>query len=136
MGHNLMQLENGKMSTHCQIGLYTDKSDRIYYPVAIIYKHSDGIPRQILPLIQPFLERILQHRKNMSYVSAWLLHHLISVHMINGYPNYIEHGICDQILTDSIDYYYRINPGNIEVYEVTSGNCEEWPLLETISLAG
>jgi hypothetical protein len=123
------------MSTRCQIGIYDEKETPLNKPNVLLYKHSDGYPEGVIPIIQPFLEDFSKKRgmDDVEYCSAWLLHALIQSH---GRTDYLGHGICgDRTFHGDIEYYYRIQPSEILVYKVR-GSDDNWPLIDTIKING
>jgi hypothetical protein len=121
------------MSTRCQIGIYRAREKGFGEWEALIYKHCDGYPEGVLPIIKPFLERFSKERglTNTEYVAAWLLHELIATHTNDGIKHakewgspgmpedgkdWLGHGICKIMHTD-IEYFYKIYPCAIEVFK-------------------
>ncbi len=120
------------MSTSCQIGFYFDAEQDIKEPTAMIYKHGDGYPEDIKPLILPFLVRTAaDHDKfDAEYTAAWLLQHMMEVTIENNKElskerdympkdgkTFLNFGICREIHGD-ICYFYRIQPGTLTIYEL------------------
>lgn len=123
------------MSTRSQIGLYANKDQNILKPEVLLYKHSDGYPEGVIPIIKPFLERFAATRgiTDWEYCGAWLMHALVEEHIavmkdiqisqnctwlpVDGH-DFLGFGICSEIHCD-IEYYYRIYPNVIEVYETS-----------------
>jgi len=150
------------MSTRCQIGFYKTKYEPITEWSALIYRHSDGYPDGVLPDIQPFLEKWAKGRglADVEYISARLLQYLCNeydcdmrVHEEKNkkeweaqgkeYPEHcrfsgkLGHGICKDFHGD-IEYFYRIHPDVIEVYEVgdiwDKFDSNEFKIIQTIEL--
>ena len=141
------------MSTRCQIGFYQDKDKPIKEWDALIYRHSDGYPDGVLPDIEPFLKKWAKGRglADTEYASARLLQYLCNEYdgdMIRYERNMPEdkrftgnlgHGICKDFHGD-IEYFYRVHPDEIEVYEVgdiwDKFDSTEFKIIKTIQLKG
>jgi hypothetical protein len=145
------------MSTRCQIGFYYDDND-LMKPDALIYKHSDGYPDGVLPILVPFL-KLFQERRGLDdveYVAAWTMHHLIAEAIGRNkefyekyhkdgfnnpfaYPDGITclgYGISNDFHGD-LDYYYAVRRNKLEVYKVNY--CEDdikFSLIEGVHLVG
>lgn len=119
------------MSTRCNIGIYEAGDSPINKPYALLYKHSDGYPDGIIPVLQPFCERFRDGRglEDTEYLAAWLLFEFMAEHRewekdfakkhgksaIDG-MSFCGFGICgDRQLHGDIDYYYRVDPDKITV---------------------
>lgn len=138
------------MSTRTNIGFYENKEDELKDWKVMLYKHSDGYPKSVIPLIQEYFSKdAVQGRLNdVEYNSAWFLYYMISEHVemmkeLAKKYSHIEkdgfdllgHGICDQNgLHGDIEYYYKLTPKNFSVYETGfDGGFEEFKLLGTFS---
>jgi len=144
------------MSTRAQIGIYESREQNISKPSVLIYKHSGGYPEGLLPIITPFLARFDKERgiSDTEYCGAWLVHELITKHIQglkewrveiktvfpsnqpddDGY-DFLGHGICQGFHGD-IEYFYRVSPGVIEVYETPDGEDPKgYKKIKTIKLA-
>jgi len=66
------------MSTRAQIKL-KDSEDNIH-----IYKHSDGYPQGVMPVLAPFVERFM---KNRGYDASHLLCQIVRVFAVRGHIN-------------------------------------------------
>ena len=125
----------------------------------------------VLYHIKPFLKAFKKSRglNDCEYAAAWLLHHLIDDHIkamttlfkhmvevckkrgdkdgVKHYSgesgvDYLGHGVCgDRQIHWDIEYFYRIYPNAVEVYEVTHDKkdynplpMQEWKLLKTVKL--
>ena len=71
------------MSTRCQIGIYRSKEQKIDEPEVLLYKHCDGYPKEMEPLLLPFLVDFKKKRgiNDCEYLGAWLIHELIALHI-------------------------------------------------------
>jgi hypothetical protein len=136
------------MSTRCQIGIYETQGQDIGKPSVLLYKHSDGYPDGVLPIIEPFLKDFKAKRglDDFEYCAAWLLYSLMAEAMKqraqyakrnDKYPSildYTGYGIGSVFYWD-IEYYYRVHPNELRVYET---HCKEdpqdWTLIQTIPL--
>lgn len=142
------------MSTRSQIGFYKTKESNIAKPDAFIYRHSDGYPGTengseygVLADIIPFLKWFKNARgiADTEYCSARLLQWLC-----NHYDGFVRfqmpydekepltgvlgHGISNGFHGD-IEYYYRVYPNVVEVYETPyDAKPENWVLIKTIEL--
>lgn len=132
------------MSTRCQIGIYQSKGSKTKDFEVLLYKHCDGYPDGVLPVIQPFLERFSKDRSDdVEYCGAWLMHHLIEESikgtLKHGYgpkdgKTFTGYGISNEFHGD-IEYFYKIYPGAIEVYQCRyDENPDNWKLINTIEL--
>jgi hypothetical protein len=67
------QKEDTPMSTRCQIAVTGD--DGRIYPCKI-YKHCDGYPAGVLPILEPFAERFARQRgHDPEYLVAQIIRH-------------------------------------------------------------
>ena len=138
------------MSTRCQIGFYERNEKDLNKWEALIYRHCDGYPKEIIPDIEPFLRWFKTERGNISeieYVSCRLLQYLcnksdqaekellqeIGHEPKTGLTGTTGFCICKEFHGD-IAYYYAIYPKEIVVYEVSDDDCNKWNKLQTISL--
>lgn len=142
------------MGTRCQIGFYGDKGGELMKPNQLIYKHWDGYPEEVLPILLPFLQMFQDKRglDDTEYCSAWTLWHLISK-QVNYNRQSLDsneedvtgidctgYGICKNMHGD-ISYYYRVDPQGLTVYKVNNscGSVKEesfekvnfYPIVET-----
>ena len=105
------------MSTRCQIGFYEPESKDLNDFEALIYRHCDGYPEGVLPVIVPILKDfdIKRGLGDVEYSSAWLVAKLKD--------GYINIGICKDFHGD-IAYFYAVYPDRVEVYNT---HCSEYP---------
>ena len=144
------------MSTRCQIGVYESKDVKIENYTTLFYQHCDGYPDGVLPVIVPFLKQFQEVRgmKDTEYLSAWLMWALIDgavKHSLQSnserlnenekpyYPengmNGLGYGICTDGFHGDIEYFYKIYPCAIEIYECHySDKPENWKLVETVQI--
>jgi len=140
------------MSTRCQIGFYSSEKKKIENMDVLLYKHSDGYPKEILPLLVHILKRFYEerHQYDEEYMPAWVNWALINESVekqkqwaqeyeINSPKDgitCIRHGICgDKQLHGDIDFYYRITPKEIHVYEVDyNAESREFKEIHNISI--
>lgn len=156
------------MSTRCQIGFYQAGEADLKKFEALLYRHSDGYPGTedgeeygVLSEIVPFLRWFDNNRGtgDLEYVSARLLQHLCALHdkdsrdfdkdhegppRSHPYPDgsvygALGYGICKAFHGD-IQYFYRIDPKRIEVWEVTWSReydlnpPEKWKKIQTVQI--
>jgi hypothetical protein len=136
------------MSTRCQCGFISPdyiegkkgKNNKKYE--RLLYFHSDGYPKGILPYLIPFLIIFNKKRglKDISYASAWLMHHMIKARDCDYNTleecDFLSHGIDDDLHGD-IEYFYEIYPDRLNVYgvnKVFANNTFRGDLLKEISL--
>lgn len=141
------------MSTRCQIGTYKNAKQAISKPTCLLYRHCDGYPKGIMPDIMPFLKKFKERRGlgDEEYLPAWLLYHLISLHVtmmadMHKDQDYgekdgmdmLSHGICaDKMFHGDIEYFYRINAEEAEVIVYECGYVdapEKWTVVDTVSV--
>lgn len=109
------------MSTRCQLGFYESTEQAMDKPTALIYRHCDGYPdgkSGVLAALLPWAEDF-QVRRGLSdaeYASARALVALMRQHdALDGVTSY---GICgNHGLHGDIDYFYRVDPSGITVFE-------------------
>lgn len=137
------------MSTRCQIGIYTDDKKALKDYSALLYKHCDGYPEGVLPVIEPFLKDFAFRRglDDIEYLAAWLLYEIMNDHvehnkeMSKAYPSvsatgkdYLGHGICTKFYA-GIEYYYAVTPTQIRVYDVPfDSNPTLWKVMQVVDL--
>jgi hypothetical protein len=126
------------MSTRCQIGMYEYDNNKLSEWDALIYKHSDGYPEGIIPLIIPILADFEKNRglDDIEYASSWLVYGLKKEQVENGSNPYLQIGICKDF-HDDIAYYYAVRCESkiIDVYDV--GNPYDfmtWTLIESYNI--
>jgi hypothetical protein len=122
------------MSTRSQIGFYKNKEQSFDEPDVLIYKHSDGYPEGVIPLLKEFCKMFKERRglDDTEYAGAWYVYELINEHVNHmkefkketNYTNIpddgmdcLSHGIVKGFQWD-IDFYYRVHPNEIKVYEM------------------
>lgn len=99
------------MSTRCQIAFYKKDEKDLNNFKALIYKHHDGYPEDILPSLYKILKPFNEERgvADIEYASAWLVSQLKE--------DYLDVGICKDFHGD-IEYLYAIyEDGTIEYFE-------------------
>lgn len=139
------------MSTRCQIGFYKSEQSQINKPYALLYKHSDGYPDYTLPLLVDILGKFEARRglDDEEYLSAWVSWFLINdsvesrkektrkwtpEYSFEHIPpdtedgiNCLGHGFCfDKKFHADIEFYYRITPQKLHVYEVEGSGSFPW----------
>lgn len=122
------------MSTRCQIGVYNKKEDKFEDFQALIYRHADGYPSEVLPEIEKFLKDWKERRgiEDAEYCGARLLQYLCNNKDL--FTGTLGYGICNNFHED-IEYFYKIYPDAIEVYKCEfDSKPESWKLIETIVL--
>lgn len=116
------------MSTRCQIGFYEQEEGVALKDFeALIYRHMDGYPESVLPMIVPILKDFKKNRGlgDVEYASAWLVAKLKD--------DYLNIGICKAFHAD-IEYFYAVYPDKLVVYDVTGMNSEHWRKIETVKI--
>ena len=120
------------MSTRAHIAFYKDKAaaeDHNNFK-SLIYKHNDGYPEGVLPVLKDSIKQGLERRGwDCDYLAAWYLHDLIADHIEHGKElaidikknipsiddaalcldgrDYMSHGICNEIHHD-VEYLYQV----------------------------
>jgi hypothetical protein len=148
------------MSTRCQIGFYRSEQSKIHRPhrpYALLYKHSDGYPDHTLPLLVDILAKFEARRglDDDEYLPAWVSWFLINNSVEarketvreakeRGFSELsyqdgiscLGHGLCfDKKFHGDIEFYYRITPEKLHVYEVGFDKPpEQWKEIHTIEL--
>ncbi len=137
------------MSTRCQIAFYSQRPENnkelIGNAKTILYKHHDGYPEGILPVIKPFLVEWSKKRglDDYEYASARLLQFLCNEQdkIEEGLNAKYEHrtstqtlglGICNVFHAD-IAFLYVVYPNALEVYIATG--TDQFEKIETVPLA-
>lgn len=112
------------MSTRCQIGFYENEDIELNNPDVLVYKHSDGYPEGIMPMLVKFLRKngAIGRRTDTEYLSAWFLYFLIKEHVKEMTPfakkynkdpeDFLGHGISDGFHGD-IEYFYAVYPEKV-----------------------
>lgn len=116
------------MSTRCQIGFYEPESKNLEDFETLIYRHCDGYPEGVLPVIVPILKDfdIKRGLNDVEYSSAWLVAKLKD--------GYINIGICKDFHGD-IEYFYAVYPDRVDVYETPfDSDCYDWEKIHTEKL--
>ena len=125
------------MSTGCQIGIYEKKESKLNDWDVLIYRHSDGYPERVIPDIQPFLEwwdkvrgisdtnycgvRLLQYLcnkydKERTEIIEKIMFNPLAVKEKNYLTGIYGYGVCKSF-DYGAEYFYKVYPGNIEVYD-------------------
>lgn len=103
------------MSTRCHIAFYNNISDiqtkTTTHWETLLYKHHDGYPEGILPLITPVLKEFQKDRglDDIEYASAYLVSKIKD--------GVLDVGICKSFHSDT-EYLYAICPKAIVVFEI------------------
>jgi len=137
------------MSTRCQLGVYEDDTRPLKEWDVLLYRHFDGYPQVgksgVLPDITEFLRDFIEKRGGDSeYLGAQLMHHMIKttngrMGKIGKYADawvndYTGYGICKAI-HGYIEFFYRITPTRIIVYQVDDpGTMDTWKKIKTVLL--
>lgn len=115
------------MSTRCQIGFYQTKPTKktLLEPDALIYRHSDGYPKGVLPELLPIIREFHSKRglDDTEYASGRTLQALCNQYDMNmtkwGYKtDFLGYGIAKDFHGD-IEYYYAVSPESVRVYSVS-----------------
>lgn len=119
------------MSTRCQIGFYRNESDLKKMEFnkweALLYKHCDGYPEGIVPLIKPILQEfdVERGRIDIEYVSAYLVSKIkVGV---------LDVGICKEFHSD-IEYFYAVCNKEIIVFKVHDIDKHDFREIERVSI--
>lgn len=138
------------MSTRSQIGFYRAGEKDFNKFEALLYRHSDGYPSRVLPDILPFL---IWRRKtigiDIEYCSARLLQYLCNIYdkerkvfakkmgykyEFRAFTGIYNYGISKDFRFD-IEYFYKIYPDFIEVYDVfQEESFRKWGLIWSFDL--
>jgi hypothetical protein len=122
------------MSTRCQIGFYETAEQPLSQPTALIYRHSDGYPETedgVLAALLPWACAFHHERglDDAEYAAARGLVALIRA--AGALDSCLGYGICGNAhLHGDIEYYYRVDPTGITVYD--AGN-NEWDQCRRLS---
>lgn len=125
------------MSTRCHVAVYEneDKAKKEQHHV-LLYKHSDGYPEGTVPQLKDICEKFKERRgmDDTEYLSAWVLWALVNDSVEHAKEWHKEanigqsdgigclgYGICNVTHTD-IEYFYKIYPSVIEIFEVYHPN--------------
>lgn len=94
------------MATRAHIAFYETTSQQLDHPNALLYRHCDGYPEDVLADLVPFLRRFDRERglDDIEYAAARLLHHMIEQNAPDGTLGY---GISDTLHGD-IEYLYAV----------------------------
>ena len=124
------------MSTRCQIGFYRAGAKLDRYE-ALIYKHHDGYPEGVLPLLTKFCKEFQAARglDDVEYAAAQYLYELILDVQGPGPRDYPFFGISNAFHGDTL-FYYAVYPDRIEVYEIPMAGVENYHKIQTIKLKG
>lgn len=99
------------MSIKCQIGFYQqDEKDYNNFD-ALIYRHWDGEPENVIADIEPILKDFDRNKglKDTEYASAWLVAKLKT--------DYTNIGISKDFHAD-IEFFYAVFPNRIEFFKI------------------
>ena len=92
------------MSTRCHIAVYESEGDaKEDKHHALLYKHSDGYPEGVVPILEPFLKQFKEVRglDDAEYLAAWTLRALMEhKEGVDG----LGFGICTRILSTCTRY--------------------------------
>ncbi len=116
------------MSTRCQIGFYEPEAKDLTDFEALIYRHLDGYPEGVLPVIVPILKDFDINRglDDVEYSAAWMV-----AKLKDGYLNI---GICKDFHGD-INFFYAVYPDHIDVYNTHySSSPTDWEKIHTEKL--
>ena len=142
------------------IGIYENAEQDIAKPSALLYKHWDSYPDENVPLLTEICT-IFQERRGMNdteYLAAWVMWWMVNKSVEARKETYKElkqkgSTIAEQYEEDGIDclgygvsqefhadieWYYRINPGEILVYKVNGWDVKpkEFVLTQTVKIEG
>jgi hypothetical protein len=122
------------MSTRCQIGIYETADKKTNEYDVLLYKHTDGYPEGVIPILEPIVKRFAKDRgiSDTEYAAAWILYEFMEEHVkynIEASKEYkhkpsdgkdfLSHGICgNKQLHGDIEYFYAVYPDRIEAHKV------------------
>lgn len=147
------------MPTRCQIGIYSlphneryissERLDALQGWDVLLYKHQDGYPENMAPLLEPLVARCAKACGffDAEYLSAWICHHLIAdyiesnktaakryEHIPEDGVDFLGYGISSSMHTD-IEYFYKIEPNKLSTYAVTyEDRRQEFNLIDEIEI--
>ena len=138
------------MSTRCQIGFYRNKDAAKMDFEALIYKHNDGYPSGVLPLLFNFLRRFDEDRgiQDTEYCAARYLGALLAAdrawledcnrrnpEKTGAYSTNIGYGISRSFHGD-LDYFYRVNAKEktVEVHRLIRDGRTKTDAIEVFAL--
>jgi len=114
------------MSTRCNVGIYKKIDQRLKKPSVLLYKHSDGYPERMEPLLVDFCNKFDKTRglDDTEYCAAQCLYHMMQKDGRNGVDGF---GICGNLIQHvDISFYYAIYPDRLEIYD------NKYKLIKTI----
>lgn len=130
------------MSTRCQIVIMKDDEEKdLNNNQAIIYRHSDGYPKGVIPAVLPFLKHWSKSRgmNDTEYLSARLLQYLTNQHdgfnllwhveapmkdseteteKLKKFGGTLSYGISTGFTHGDIEYVYAIYSTKVVAFEV------------------
>lgn len=152
------------MSTRCQIGIYKKRLESwagVDNCETLLYKHSDGYPEGVLPILEPML-KAFEIRRGLSdtgYLGAWVLYALMDEHVQSMKDwakerrdkegavsddhipedgrNCLGFEICNRHgIHGDIEYFYAVSPSGLDVYKrVTEAHdVRKWRVIQTLSI--
>lgn len=125
------------MSTRCQIGVYEKKEDDLLDWKVLIYKHHDGYPEEVLPLIINFAQYFDERRgmEDWEYFAARLVQCLTNYSDAGrDNPGVLSYGVCRNFHGD-LDYYYKVYPYAVEAYKAGySSDSSSWKKIKTVKI--
>ena len=131
------------MSTRCQIGIYESKKTPLKNWNVLLYRHSDGYPDDVVPMLKKFLTFWKKERglDDTEYCGARLLQYLCNEYDNEGsdgatkdLTGILGYGISNTIHGD-IEYFYRIYPDILEVYEAYGTDIQNFKLIKTVTIS-
>lgn len=99
------------MSTRCQIKI-KDSEDNIF-----IYKHWDGYPKKVIPILKPFVDKFIKERgQDDAYLLAQIIRHFaIEEYKSGELSEFTGWGLdCDQ--HGDIEYLYEVDGQTGDIY--------------------
>lgn len=114
------------MSTRAQIGFYDSENRKLKDFDALIYKHHDGYPEGMIPILKKTLKRFndLRGLSDTEYAAAYFVAVGKSDEAKEDKSDEISDrgwGICKDLHGD-IEYYYAVSPEGVKAYAVRSTN--------------
>jgi hypothetical protein len=116
----------------CQIGIYESPDDSFDHWSSLIYLPDSQTPRDLLRDVVPFLKQFhaLHDMHDAGSLGAWLAWHLIDSSVADS-MDMPRVSLSRQIQTD-IDYFCRVSPGQVEVYNVDE--VLEWRIIAAVEI--
>ena len=140
------------MSTRSQIAFYGKADNKVTSADTFVYKHSDGYPEGVLPILVPFCLSFNKHRGlgDTSYATARCISAICDTYnkerkqwsardkaagketSIYDEPDFLGVGV-DTAIHGDIEFFYHVSPTEVKVYACGwNQSPEDWKLVEKI----